>query len=384
MAQEKIQELKDEGYYLWVDKKNCYLYDTLNENHSTLEAIDKDLHSSIKRHLPKITDKTFLPNNITFIPDGLGFKHNTYKTYQSTHAKNSDLRLWHEYLERLFPLENERNFIIQYLAHMFQKPEERPTFALLFTSESGTGKGFLYHNILAPLLSFQCCQEDNYGDFLGRFSKSLSNTLLCMLDDPKSNHASTMTKMKSRISEPMISVEEKYADAKTVKVFTRIILASNERTPLHMEESDLRRWYAPSYIKHLYDQKETASFIKKLSSDLDLNAIHAWFMEVSLADFNPHNPPVTSTLMAMQDNSRPMLQVEVEAFLNESPVFTWEGISDVLTGGFFPNELQEILRTKGYKSKRIQINSTRKTLWFDSSISPKEAKIAYEGLDFFS
>lgn len=66
---------------------------------------------------------------------------NLYEAYQPSYNSVGDIALWHEFMERLFPVENERVYIESFIAHIFQKPSERPTFGLMLTSEHGTGKG---------------------------------------------------------------------------------------------------------------------------------------------------------------------------------------------------------------------------------------------------
>ncbi|PMY01952.1 hypothetical protein C1X54_35475, partial [Pseudomonas sp. GW460-13] len=77
---------------------------------------------------------------------------NTYRQFEPITERADVHPDFLEFLERLFPDAAERHTAIQWLAHAFQKPEERPSWHLLLISESGTGKGYLFNEILAPLL----------------------------------------------------------------------------------------------------------------------------------------------------------------------------------------------------------------------------------------
>ncbi|WP_417585163.1 primase-helicase family protein [Nitrincola sp.] len=379
--QNTVKELKEQGYYIRTNRNKSYLYHPAS---NTELAIEDLVHPSQKAYvfksLPKINEEVFLPNkNKLILLPGDYYQLNTWKQYSpKSQGSDSCIKLWIEFLERLFPIEEERKQVVQFLAHMIQKPEERPSFALLLTSEQGTGKGVLFSEILYPLLCGQAVQNDNYSTFTSKHSNSLHGTMLCMLDDPKSDHPSTMTKLKSRISESMIQIEPKYEMPRTVPVFTRIMLASNERTPLKLTEKDTRRWYAPGYIKHQSNLVETQVFIKRLLKELDLDTIYNWFMSQSLEGFNHKSPPETETLLAMVERSKPELETELEDFLKDRKVFQWECLKMHLSDSYYDKEIKDFLSREGYQSKRLTLKRKKQTFWYHCDIDSKTIKEAAE------
>lgn len=373
-ALDKLKELKQQKYYLWLDRNKVSLYHLPSQKIYSLEKIDKDIQEYIKRSLPWITEKVFQPNKPELIEFWDSYHHNTYKEYKPKKSTPSDISLFLEFLERLFPVKEERNHIIQYFAHMLQKPEERPPYALLLTSESRTGKGFLYHKILTHLVCHQCQQNDNYNAFHGKHSNSLVNTMLVMLDDPKSDHPSTMTKLKSRISEPRITYEAKGEEAKTVEAFARIILASNERRPLDLDESDINRWFAPQFIKHKESPEETAKFIKQLEQSLCLDSIYNYFMSVSIDDFDCRLPPETETRNEMLIGSKDASgRSDIEDYINENKVFHWDDLKKHLELNISDKAIKDILLDLEFHSRKISVKPSRKVLWFHKSWSNPDA-----------
>lgn len=372
----KAQELKDQGYYLLANQNSVMLYDPETCLKTTLGMYSHADQTELKDTLKTITEQVFKPKQPELYPNSLGYTHNTYKQYEATPTGDADLSLWIEFLNRLFPDKEERTAITQFLAHMFQYPEERPTFAVMLTSDSGTGKGFLYSKILRPLVMNQCSQVSTYQSFLCQHTMCMKDSLLVMLDDPKSDHPATMTKLKSRISESTFLLEEKGIDQRTISVYPRILLASNEIAPIKLEESDKRRWFAPSFIRHKESKEETAEFTKRLSESLDLDAIYNWFMGVSLDGFDPYMPPETETIRDMVDDQQSDVHLAVQEFVAENPVFQWEEILFAVNEGS-SQEIKSALTVLGYALSRPTVEGKKLSIWHHCSLPKAEAKSRY-------
>ncbi|KAF7963436.1 hypothetical protein AWV80_09580 [Cupriavidus sp. UYMU48A] len=200
---EYIRVLKDRGFCKIDDasSNSTRLYNRLNgkvlpvsfiENNfiEWLEETGKDCTfisgPYIMRGLLHIIGPIFKPVDSKYIvEDDTGCRYaNTYKRYQPTTESADVSEDFHEFFVRLFPDDDERHIVLQWLAHMFRHPEQRPSWHLLFTSEPGTGKGFLFENILHPLL-LHTTLVANYARVTGKFSSVLEENLLILLDDCK-------------------------------------------------------------------------------------------------------------------------------------------------------------------------------------------------------
>lgn len=394
---EFIKYVKSSGLVKYSDANKEYLF-SINEgskmpleklkniyNHEVTGGDYYDYKDYILASLDDVIDLVFEPKAQQIIPSSFGglVKLNTYKEFNSTSEPSNDLSLWLEYLERLFPVHKEREVIVKYLAHMFQKPSERPSWHLLFTSDTGTGKGFLFSDILTPLLCKQVSQVSSYSDVTAKHSTCFDSTMLLMLDDPKSKSESTMIQIKSKLSEPYIAVERKYEAASMVKIFTRVILASNEKRPLKLDENE-RRWFAPEYMKHKVNTGETQLFITKLSewlNDGGLEAIHEYLLSYSLDGFNHKSVYQTDTLKSMVANSVPILVEELSDWLEDKIVFSWD---DLLATFQAPNDLlKKYITELGYKQTRTTIQGKKLRLWHPVSYSTAQVKETFTPTKLF-
>lgn len=251
--------------------------------------------SYITRTLAHVVGSQFVPNGGDYWKDSLtDYTYaNTYRKYKSASACAEMSPLFMQFIIRLVPDEYERNIFLQWLAHIFQKPQERPSWHIMLTSDAGTGKGFLLEKILHPLLHHTQVIA-SYARITGQFSTTLSDNLFVLLDDCKSKSEATQTALKSFLSEERVYEERKNQQGGMTKTYTRFMLASNEQIPLAFDK-DERRWVPLTRAFHAVSRDETQAHIKKLSDWLDqpgsLEAVHHFFMTYSLEGFNPKSPP---------------------------------------------------------------------------------------------
>lgn len=352
------------------------LYSLFKSQIKTLQF--NDYQSYILESMDDIMGFTFQPGKAKLINTSVKgwFNFNTYKSYKpKSESIESDISIWIEFLKRLFPDDEERNVVCQYLAHMIQKPAERPSWHLLLTSDTGTGKGYLFSRILQPLLMGQVYQASSYSEITRTHSVAFDGTLLLMLDDPKSMQESTMTQIKSKLSEAQVSIERKYEQARIQRIFTRVILASNEFRPLKLEQNE-RRWFAPTYINHKQDTKETQSFIEKMDLWLSkggIDAVYNWLNSFSLEGFNSKHIYQTATLKTMIEQSVPVVVDELKDWLETNNVFKWEDLRNQFNH-VADNLLKKYLTEFSYTLSRPEKNKVKYRVWHPIGMDIQEVK----------
>lgn len=337
-----IKSFTDNGYCRIEDQnKGSLLYAPTSQTKRPKSAMyeacrkhnitDPEQVDAVWYGLPLIAGTTFKPTPERFVEiDLFETRLNTYSPY-IPNSTSMDCQPFLELLERLLPDPSERQYFTQWLAHLIQRPEERPSVAVMLTSAEGTGKGVLFNHILTPLLNNQVKQCATYDEFMGKHSTALADTMLVMLDDVKSSSDATITKMKSRISEPTITIERKFEQPYTQKCYSRVMLASNELRPLKLSKSDTRRWFAPTYIDHRVSKEETQQFCSSLINWVELNpqaiaSIHNYLNQVDLTSFNPFHVEPTQTLLEMTELSVSYLEGLIQEAVEELKVFTLEDL----------------------------------------------------------
>jgi hypothetical protein len=342
--------------------------------------------SYITRTLPHVVGTKFCPKSGPFYEEPLtGCTWvNTYRAYEPATEDADVPPLFLEFFARLAPSDSERHTFLQWLAHIFQKPEERPSWHIMLPSVPGTGKGYLVEHILQPLLHHTSVVA-SYSRVLGKHSSLLENNLLVLLDDCKAKSVETQTELKSLLTEERQFVEQKYAAGGMVQCFTRFILASNEARPLYLDP-DERRWYVLTRAVHRESLQETQQFIASLDAWLklpgSLDRVFNFFSTYPLAGFNHKSVPVSDGLREVIALSKNPHAAFLADYLVENKVFTYADLVSAISqeGLSKPNDLHlgHLLTEAGMGRSRPRINGNQVSLYHPVGMTLEEIRAAYK------
>lgn len=342
--------------------------------------------------LQTVTGTIFMPKGPAIVR-AKGSRHryvNTYRAFEPEHVPSELSPHFLALLESMFPDADERNTFVQYVAHMFQQPEVRPSWHPMLLSETGTGKGFLFNSVLTPLLCKQTMLVKKYSELLGRFANAMEGTILVQLDDCKSNRTDVQIQLKSLMTEERVLREQKGLAAGMVSTYTRFILASNEEVPLNIDDTD-RRWWIPRRLGYSHGlsgdegrKERIKNVIQPLSDELKqdgaLEAIHDYLMRYPLDGFNPKSAPMTETLRQQIEKSVTPEQIFATDFLDTHSTKVLK-LGDL--GGAFIKQglnkpgngpLSELLTSSGYRQDFLTVDGHKTRWWFPLTMQRAEAE----------
>jgi Family of unknown function (DUF5906) len=124
--------------------------------------------------------------------------------------------------------EEHYRWVIGYLAHMVQRPWEKPGVALVMRGEEGVGKGF-FASVLGRLCPHHYVVVSQAAHLTGRFNSHHAQCLLMFVDEgfwagDKQGEGA----LKHLVTDHELLIEQKGVDAFMVRNVTRLIVASNE------------------------------------------------------------------------------------------------------------------------------------------------------------
>jgi hypothetical protein len=202
------------------------------------------------------------------------------------------------FLEHLaYILDNDRpaiDHVLNFLAHLVQRPQERIGHALLITSEAkGIGKSTL-GTVVRRLVGDQNSRVAQTKDLKSSFDGWLIGKLVVQVDEVyEAGNWDLANKLKPLITEPTVSANIKYGPQIEIENYARFLMFSNHSAPLNIEEGD-RRYFVfnsnaqpreEAYYDRLYSYIETPEA---------MNAIYGFLKRRDLSTFNPHRrPPMT-------------------------------------------------------------------------------------------
>ena len=110
------------------------------------------------------------------------------------------------------------NYLINYLAHMLQKPEEKPLVAVVLLGGQGIGKGAFY-TLIKTIWPYTVRQVQSIEEVTGRFTAAaLEQSLAIWMDEALfSGDKKSTDRLKALITEDRLTIEEKFKPAVTMK-----------------------------------------------------------------------------------------------------------------------------------------------------------------------
>lgn len=123
--------------------------------------------------------------------------------------------------------EERYRWVVAWMAHLVQRPWEKPGTCIVMRSNEGSGKG-LFANALVRLCGSHGCQVTEPSQLTGRFNQHLANKVLIFADEVTwGGRRQEEGVLKGRITEQNQIVEPKGIDAFTTRSYARYLIASN-------------------------------------------------------------------------------------------------------------------------------------------------------------
>ena len=131
-------------------------------------------------------------------------------------------------------------YLIRYLAHMWQKPEEKPGVAIVLLGGQGTGKGTFFQ-LLANIWTRTTLQVSSVEHIVGGFNAAMERNFIIIMDEALfSGDRRAMDRLKSMITEPSITIEQKFQPRRPISSIHRFFAASNHQHFGNIEKDDRR------------------------------------------------------------------------------------------------------------------------------------------------
>ena len=239
-------------------------------------------------------------------PDGTGFYPMTDKCpagvfnfFQGCRVqpKAGDCTVYLEHLQHIICNNDPAAYayLIGWMAHLFQKPDEKPNVAIVLKSVEGTGKGAMVEPLLMILGTHGNKTNGSYS-LAGRFNGIVANRLLIFADEVDLTDKHTADRLKSIITETTVNLERKGLEIEPLPNLCRLIFASNhtrvlnagirERRYLVLEPSDSKAQDV-SYFNQLWAWTNNGGAARLLD----------YLLQVDISRFNPYKCPQTQALI---------------------------------------------------------------------------------------
>ena len=161
------------------------------------------------------------------------------------------------------------SYLLRYLAHMLQRPWEKPGIMIVLLGGQGTGKGTFFR-ILRAIWDRTVIQVSDIQEVIGHFNAVLERNFIIFMDEAIFSHdKKALDRLKSLVTETTCRIEQKYQPARTIDSYHRFFAASNHDHFAHVEQDD-RRFV---FLRVSDDAKGNHQFLSQLSKSIEDTAV---------------------------------------------------------------------------------------------------------------
>lgn len=294
---------------------NSYIYHKKNKNGEIekLPIVNDWLKDPKIREYDEMNFIPYGPNEESTQNDKI---YNTFSGYniQKHNFTDEDLIDVQQFKDYLYAVagESQENYeyLYRWLARIIKHPRHKTNTCILIKSPQGTGKGTLQEfmkAILGTKYAEQYCGTDI---LVEKFNGVLENKLFVAIDEGSSNNYNHSGKMKNRITEPTIEIEEKGIKKRIVNNLMNIMIVTNDDIVVKIEESDRRYVMLKASSKYI----NNTSFFGNLKDNflhnpIGLYSVYKWFLNCDVDekyDFQ-NNRPITTDYKAVQALNIPII-----------------------------------------------------------------------------
>ena len=186
------------------------------------------------------------------------------------------------------------DYLVRFLAHALQHPEEKPGIMTVLIGAEGAGKGF-FVRLLEALWGATTLQVSDIAAVTGNFNAALQRAFWVALDECMfKGDKKSQDRMKSLVTEPTIQVEQKYEPSRTIESFHRFIACTNHAQWGQIRSDDRRYLFIKVSDCHKQDTKYFSQLSKALNDGVTVSALAHYLINLDISKFNPRNKPQTA------------------------------------------------------------------------------------------
>lgn len=191
-------------------------------------------------------------------------------------------------------------YVDNYIAHMIQKPSERPDSMIILSGKQGTGKDLFISFIESMIGQENVVHIDKMESLLKNFNSSIAKKLLTKVNEisDKGIHIDKHDQLKEKITCKYLTIEPKGFDSYQLDHVSRYIGFTNKETILTVEESD-RRFMM---IKTENDMANNIPYHTEIKTEMDsIEIIKSAFYYYATKDISKYSTRIIPTTKYKND-----------------------------------------------------------------------------------
>jgi hypothetical protein len=208
--------------------------------------------------------------------------------------------------------ENVYDYIIKWIADMFQNPHKKNGVMPIFIAKQGSGKNTLIE-LLKKMMGYKKVfdSSDPSRDVWGNFNSKMKDSFLVHLEElSKKDLIEAMGKVKALITNPEITINEKGISQYTIYSYHRFISSTNNEDPIPTSKDDRRNFIIRCSDEKLGDTSYFDQMYQLMENDEFIKTCYEYFKNLDISDFNIKKFPSTDYQNELKE-------------MNDSPIDHW-------------------------------------------------------------
>mgnify|MGYP003668027154 FL=1 len=209
-------------------------------------------------------------------------------------------------------------YLLKYICHLLQKPEELPRVSIILKSKQGFGKDTLLDLIERLISKKYILRTAEINDVFGSYNIGIRDKLVLVLNEMEGKDGfSNKDKIKNIGSEEDTTIREKYISQYRQTNYIRLFILSNNLNPIEISPDDRRLVVFKAYYK-----KPNKQYFDRLHAMIrnteKMNILFNMLMNVDISCFDaPNQRPITEAYNNMkQHNINPLYNFLNDCFIN--------------------------------------------------------------------
>lgn len=248
------------------------------------------------------------------------------ETYPETQEEDK-LKVVFDHFDYMFPVAEEREWFIDWVAFNLQKPERRCKVTPLHISvEHGTGRGWIVE-LMQTLLGHWNCTKTKMktlsGDGgAGAFNDFLNDSLFCAVEEVREGRKrfEISDRIRDILTEDTLEINVKYGGKQTQPVYTNFFFMSNHPDAMVLSELD-RRVMVLSGPKKPKSNRYYEKLYGFLEREDAVAQFYHWVLRRDLKKFNWQRAPMTPAKQAMIEYNYTDTERYFKAMLEDLPAY---------------------------------------------------------------
>ena len=275
---------------------------------------------------------------------------------------DGDIQPWLDHLAFLFESEDDRNYLLDYFAHIVQKRGHKVRWAPIIVGNQGVGKDLMLRPIVYGLGRNTNATTVQPERLMGQFIDFWEKELVIVEEISRTDRTDVYERMKAVIAGTVsdtVTIERKFEQPYEVPLVCNFVFFSNHTDALNLSADDRR-----FFVIHSYAEAKDADYYNALSKgfyehEKGWAKVFAWLKQRDISKFNPDARPRFNEAKArMIEDAAPYYCLWMrDEYLARRSVVTIKDVLDAMATDFnFPERVRKEMKSQAQVSKALKFS----------------------------